>query len=299
VIVLNWNGKDVIEECLASLAAVDYSPIEITVIDNASTDSSLQMVREKFPWANIIQNKKNLLFAEGNNVGLRKYLKEGGDFFLLLNNDTVVAPDFASEMIKVFERQDAGIVGAKIYYYDDSDRIWYGGGGFYPFIALPRHLNIRRVDRKNYEVVKETGYVTGCAMMIRREVLEDVGFLDPSYEMYCEDVDLCLRARHAGWKSFYSPMAHVWHKVSSSSGGGFTPYKFEKRIVSTYRLFRRYKSGWWRIMVLPFYTAIFILLIIVFFMSGKWALIKSLFKGVWKIAKIRENMELDRFTKRD
>lgn len=299
VIVLNWNGENVIGECLASLVAVDYSPIVITVIDNASTDSSVQIVREQFPQVNLIQNNENLLFAEGNNVGLRKYLKEEGDFFLLLNNDTVVAPDFVSEMIKVFDRPDAGIVGAKIYYHDDSHRIWYGGGGFYPLIALPRHLNIRKIDRGIDEIIKETGYVTGCAMMIKREVLEEVGFLDPSYKMYCEDVDYCLRVRHAGWKSYYSPMAHIWHKVSSSSGGGFTPYKLENRIVSTHRLFSRYKSRRWRIMIFPLYAAGFILLITAFFLSGKWALIKSLFKGLWRILKIRGNMESDRFTKRN
>ena len=166
-------------------------------------------------------------------------------------------------------------------------RIWYGGGGFYPVIALPRHLNIRKIDIGGDEAPKETGYVTGCAMMIRREVLEDVGFLDPSFEMYCEDVDFCLRARQAGWKSYYSPTAHVWHKVSSSSGGGFTPYKFEKRIVSTNRLFRKYKSMWWRVVVFPFYAVSFVLLTIALFLSGKWNLNKSLFKGVWKILKIR------------
>ena len=299
VIVLNWNGEDVIRECLVSLIAVDYSPIVITVIDNASTDSSAKIVREQFPQVNLIQNNENLLFAEGNNVGLRKYLKEEGDFFLLLNNDTVVAPDFVSEMIKAFDHRDAGIVGAKIYYHDDSRRIWYGGGDFYPLIALPRHLNIRKIDRGIDEIIKETGYVTGCAMMIKREVLEDVGLLDSSYQMYCEDVDYCLRARHAGWKSYYSPMAHIWHKVSSSSGGGFTPYKLENRIVSTNRLFSRHKPWWWRILIFPLYAAGFILLIIAFFLSGKWFLLKSLFKGLWRILKIRGNMESGTFTKRN
>ncbi|MDZ7859648.1 MAG: glycosyltransferase family 2 protein [Candidatus Krumholzibacteriota bacterium] len=290
VIVLNWNGKDVIEECLESLSAVDYSPIEITVVDNASTDSSLKIVRERFPQVNIIRNKENLLFAGGNNVGLRKCIKEGGELFLLLNNDTVAAPDFISEMIRVFERPDAGIAGAKIYYFDNPERIWYGGGGFYPLIALPRHLNIRKLDRGIDKAVEETGYVTGCAMMIRREVLEQIGLLDPGYEMYCEDVDFCLRALKAGWKSYYSPEAHVWHKVSSSSGGGFTPYKLEKRIVSTYRLFRLHKSRVWRILVFPLYGFLFVLLAFAFSLSWNWALFRSLFKGVRGVFDTMRNM---------
>ncbi len=290
VIVLNWNGEDVIEECLETLCAVDYSPLEITVIDNASSDSSLEIVRERFPQVNIICNEENLLYAEGNNVGLRKYIKEGGELFLLLNNDTVVAPDFISEMAGVFERPDAGIAGAKIYYYDDPERIWYGGGGFYPLIALPRHLNIRKLDRGTDKGIKETGYVTGCAMMIKREVLEEIGFLDPRYEIYCEDVDFCLRALKAGWKSYYSHEAHVWHKVSSSSGGGFTPYKLEKRIVSTYRLFRLHKSRVWRIVILPLYGFFFLLLALAFSLSGKWALFRSLFKGMRGVLASMRNM---------
>ena len=283
IIIVNWNGEKVIGECLKSLRSLDYGNFRITVVDNASTDSSPEIIRNSFPEVELIENEENLLFAGGNNIALRRALDQDGELFLLLNNDTEVDPDFATELAEVLKKPEAGIAGPKIYYYDDPRRIWYGGGGFYPLIGVPRHLNIRKLDTGRQEQPEETGYVTGCAMMVKREVFRDIGLLDVSYRMYCEDVDLCLRAKEAGWECWYAPEARVWHKVSSSSGGGFSPYKFENRIASSARLFIRHKPLWWRMAVAPVQALLLVIVVISLIFTGKWDLVRAAARGISRV----------------
>jgi GT2 family glycosyltransferase len=286
VIILNWNGERVIEPCLESLGAVADPPLSIIVVDNASSDSSPRIVRERFPHIELIVNERNLLFAEGNNVGIRRALARGAGAVLLLNNDTEVDPLFARRMLDALESDDrAGIVGPKIFYHDDPERLWYGGGGFYPLIWVPRHVDIRKLDGEIHSSPGDTGYVSGCAMLVRAAVFEDVGLLDPGYVMYCEDVDFCLRARRRGWRCRYEPRALVWHKVSSSSGGGFTPYKLEPRLVSTYRLFTRFRSIRWRVLVFPLHTASVLALIAVLIIRGRWGLLGGALRGLRRVLK--------------
>ena len=283
VIILNWNGEDVIVPCLRSLAKVRSPRLRITVVDNASTDSSVEMIRDKFPEVEVIVNSSNLLFAEGNNVGIRHVINNGGRYFLLLNNDTEVDPEFAERMMEAANRPEVGIVGPKIYFFDDPCRIWYGGGVFIPGIWIPRHKNIRKKDGGSEGRSGETGWVTGCAMLVKKEVIDDIGLLDRSYTIYCEDIDFCLRAADAGWKCFYEDSAKIWHKVSSSSGGGMTPFKLENRIASTNRLFVRYRTLWWRLLVFPVHIALYLFLLSGLILSGRWSLAKGALRGVRRI----------------
>jgi len=225
VIILNWNGGAVLGPCLESLTRVSEPELEITVVDNGSSDSSPEIVRRDFPGVELIENGRNLLFAAGNNVGIKAALERGAEFILLLNNDTEVDPRFAAELLRAFDDPGTGIAGPRIYYYDDPERIWYGGGGFNRLTGVPFHRGLRRIEGSFEDSPGPTGWVTGCALMARREVFEQIGGLDPSYRIYCEDVDFCLRAAERGWSLVYVPSAKVWHKVSSSSGGGMTPFK--------------------------------------------------------------------------
>jgi len=279
VVVLNWNGQDVIMPCLDSLGKVTDPSIRVMVVDNASTDGSAALVRENYPGVELIENPQNLLFAEGNNTGLRKIMERGGRFLLLLNNDTEVDPDFISEMMKCMDDDKTGIVGPKIYFFNEPSTIWYGGGGFFPLLGIPKHENIRKKETSGDDPIRSTQWVTGCAMLVRREVFEEIGFLDPIYTIYCEDVDFCLRSREAGWKCMYAPQARVWHKVSSSSGGGMTPFKLENRVASTARLFRRFKPACWNILMAPVHLLIFIIMLVGLSVTGRpglaWAAIKG------------------------
>lgn len=279
VIILNWNGREVLGPCLDSLMRVTDPPLEITVVDNGSTDSSQEIVRKDFPGVELIENGENLLFAAGNNVGIEEVLKKGAEFILLLNNDTEVDPSFAAEMLAAFDDPAVGIAGPKIFYYDDPERIWYGGGGFNRLTGVPFHYGLRRMDGRCADKPGTTGWVTGCALMARREVFEQAGTLDPSYRIYCEDVDLCLRAAREGWSMRYVPAAKVWHKVSSSSGGGMTPFKLENRIASTSKLFSRHRPFWWRALLFPVHAAGFIGLMLGLFLTGRWKLLSAAVRG--------------------
>ena len=288
VIVLNWNGEEVIEPCLRSLDQVEEPKLHTIVVDNGSTDSSPDIVEREFPGVELIRNGRNLLFAEGNNVGLRRAVERGGRLFLHLNNDTEVDPGFAARMISAMEgNAGAGIVGPKILYHDDPGRIWYGGGDFYPIVWIPRHRNIRKLDRDVEDRGGETAYVTGCALLVTKEVVDSTGMLDPSYRIYCEDVDFCLRARAGGWRCIYEPSAHVWHKVSASSGGGFTPFKMENRLASTFMLFRRFKPFWWRLVLFPVHAAGFTLLCAGLLLTGRLGLLGGALRGMWRILRGR------------
>lgn len=176
-----------------------------------------------------------------------------------------------------------GIVGPQILYHDDPERIWYGGGDFYPLIWIPRHRDIRRPAESVTGAGGETAYVSGCALMFRLALVREIGFLDPSYMMYCEDVDFCQRAREKGWRCLYEPSARVWHKVSAASGGGFSPYKMEHRMASTYRLFRRFKPFWWRVLLLPIHSAALVLLLLGLLITGRWKLLGGAVRGLGRI----------------
>ncbi len=287
VIILNWNGREVLGPCLDSLMRVNDPPLEIIVVDNGSTDSSREIVRQGFPGVELIENGENLLFAAGNNVGIEAALERGAEFVLLLNNDTEVDPGFAAEMFQAFDDPAVGVAGPKIYYHDDPERIWYGGGGFNRLTGVPFHRGLRRMEGSFEDAPGETGWVTGCALMARREVFGQIGLLDPSYTIYCEDVDFCLRAAAAGWSLRYVPSARLWHKVSSGSGGGMTPFKLENRIAGTWKLFAGHRSFWWRVLHFPVHAAGFIGLSLGLLLTGRWKLLSSAIRGAARASRIR------------
>jgi len=279
VIVLNWNGREVLGPCLDSLSRVSDPPLDIIVVDNGSTDSSQEIARERGGDVTLIENGRNLLFAAGNNVGIEAALARGAGFILLLNNDTEVDPLFINEMLQAFEDPETGIAGPKIYYHDDPGRIWFGGGGFNRLTGVPYHEGIRKIDGEREDLPGETGWVTGCALLARAEVFDRLNGLDPSYRIYCEDVDFCLRARESGWKIRYVPSARVWHKVSSSSGGGMTPFKLENRLASTWKLLSRHRRPCWRVLVFPVHLAGFIGLSLGLLLGGRWKLLAAAMRG--------------------
>jgi GT2 family glycosyltransferase len=285
VIILNWNGREVLGPCLDSLMKVEEPPIDVIVVDNGSTDSSQEIVRERFPGVTLIENGKNLLFAAGNNIGIEAALEKGAGYILLLNNDTEVDPGFIREMLTAFDDPSVGMAGPKIYYYDDPERIWYGGGGFNRLTGVPYHRGLRKGDGFAGDAPGPTGWVTGCALLARAEVFRELGGLDPSYTIYCEDVDLCLRAAKKGWSSRYVPSAKVRHKVSSSSGGGMTPFKLENRLASTWKLLARHRSFCWRALMFPVHLVMFAGLSLGLFLTGRWGLLAAAMRGAAEAAR--------------
>lgn len=234
VIILNWNGKENTLACLASLQKLQAS---IIVIDNASMDDSVATIRKKFPKVQLIENKTNLGFAAGNNLGIKRALSAGVDYLWLLNNDTLVDDQTHRELIKTGAAYpQAGIIGGKIYFakgfefhserYQKSEKgkvLWYAGGLIDWRNIYASHRGVDEVDRGQYDKPEITGFVTGCSMFIKKEVIKTIGIFDERYYLYWEDVDFCLRARSAGYQLLYIPKAIIWHKNASSSGRSGNP----------------------------------------------------------------------------
>lgn len=169
----------------------------------------------------LIENDKNYGFAEGNNIGIRYALKTlDAGYVLLLNNDTVVDKDFLGEMVNIGEvDKNIGIIGPKIYYYDEPNVIWCIGGKIDWKFARGLHVGTNEVDNGQYNEMKEFDYVSGSAFLIKRGVIDKIGLMDKKFFLYFEETDLALRAFENGYKSVYAPKAKIWHKVSKSGGG--------------------------------------------------------------------------------
>lgn len=218
VIVLNWNGREDTLACLRSLQACTYPSLDVLMVDNGSEDGSEDAVRAAFPDVDVLQTGANLGFAGGNNAGIERALERGADHVVLLNNDTEVDPDFLEPMVEAAADPTVGIVGAAIAYAHAPERLWaFGGGRFDVATGWVRHVQ-RDVDPATLGTEGTRHYyITGCTMLLRRELLETVGCLDTSYFHFCEDVDLCLRAEAAGYRVTVAPRARLRHKVSATT----------------------------------------------------------------------------------
>ena len=221
IVVLNWNGYRDTLECINSLKAVTYSNYRIVLVDNDSTDGSEALLRERFPDIDIIQTGHNLGFTGGNNIGMRYALDNRTDYIILLNNDTTVHKEFVTELVSIAEAdKTAGMLCPKIYFHDRPDIIWYAGASFHPWLGWGRHRGYNVRDQGQFNSVEETERPTGCALMVSRELCENIGLLREEYFCYCEDLDWGLRAQNAGYKIMYVPASKVWHKISRSTSVG-------------------------------------------------------------------------------
>lgn len=220
IIILNWNGKQDSLKCLYSVSQLKYPNYKVLLIDNGSEDDSISCISRQFPEVEIIENKINLGFAEGNNVGIRCALKKGADYIFLLNNDTTVDSFLLNHLIAVGEKYpEVGILGPKMYYLERPEYLYSAGGhiNFREFVIKPKGYG--KKDRKQFDDMKEVDFIIGCGLLIKRKVVDEIGFLDPIFFAYFEDVDWCVRAKAKGYKILYVPEAKMWHRVAASTGG--------------------------------------------------------------------------------
>lgn len=226
VIVLNWNGRNDTLECLKSLKKCQYANFAIRLVDNGSSDQSVSTVRDLFHDVVITENGSNLGFAEGNNKGILESLRSNVDFILLLNNDTTVDPELLTALVDAADRfPQAGVFGAKMYYYSDPKRLWYAGGYWDAGSLSFNEYGSGEIDSGQYDTAQETEWVIGCAMFVRAEVFRKIGLLEPKFFLNNEEIDFCSRAKRAGFACVYVPQARLWHKISVSFGGEDSPLK--------------------------------------------------------------------------
>ncbi len=241
-IVLNYNGRDVTLQALASLTRQDYPACDVVVVDNGSSDGSEAAVRDAFPGVAVVRTEQNLGPSGGGNLGFRWALEHGYDYALMLNNDIEVAPDFVRQLVEVAESgSKIGLVGPKAYYYWQRDTIWSAGGRLRFAEAVTSERGMGLVDQGQFDVDADVEYVNGCAMLVKRAVFEEIGLWDPSYQLCFEDADFSLRARNAGWRVRYAHRAKLYHMVSTSTGG-YVPAKTFHSARSTALFVRRFAT---------------------------------------------------------
>lgn len=244
VILVNWNGWRDTVRCLESCAQLSYPHFEIIVVDNGSTDDSVDRLRDRFPQLRLIETGANLGFAGGNNVGIRAAGGLGAAYIWLLNNDTVVDPDSLSALVDVV-RADAtvGFATSRIYYLDQPRTLWHAGGFLSPIWGWSVHRGVDEIDEGQYDEITAVDFATGCSLLARASTVRSIGPMDEAYFLYWEDVDWSARARRADWRVVYVPGSRIWHKLggSTASGRRHIQWRFEGR--NRLRFYRRHRPG--------------------------------------------------------
>ncbi len=189
------------------------------MVDNGSEGNDVEVLRERFgDYIHIIENDKNYGFAEGNNIGMRYALERGTDYIFLLNNDTVVDSMFLNEGIKAAQADPAiGIVGGKIYYYNEPNLIFSVGGKINVWTGRAPFIGWGKIDHGQFEEIREVDYVSGCALLIKQDMIKKIGLLNSEYFCYSEDAEWCIKARRVEYKVICVPKAKLWHKIASTA----------------------------------------------------------------------------------
>lgn len=238
IIILTNNALEMTKEELVDISVLNPGKLDLEciVVDNDSSDGtekelknySLPNMDYKF-----IQSGANLGYAGGNNVGIKDALKRKTDYIMLLNNDVIVPPDMVTKMVSFMEKNPkVGIASPKMYFakgyefhknrYKKSEFekvIWYAGGIIDWDNIYSSHKGVDEVDIGQYEKAEPTDFANGATLLVKREVFEKVGLLDPSFFLYWEDPDFSMKAKKHGFETYYVPDTCMWHKVSTSAGG--------------------------------------------------------------------------------
>lgn len=219
VILVNWNNCEDTLDCLESCLKLSYPNKKLLIVDNGSTDGSDKIIRERFPELTFIQTGQNLGFSGGNNIGIKAALTSGAEYIWLLNNDTIVAPDALDVLVSGLENDPAAGMAASLIYFHGSDRIWSAGGGWRPGILKPWQRGAYSSARNRFRNNEYVSSVSACSLLVRSDIIRNIGMLDEAYFLYWEDTDWCARALAAGKKILFVPQSRVWHKVSASASG--------------------------------------------------------------------------------
>lgn len=249
IVILNWNKADETLACLESLSNLSYPNLSLVLVDNGSTDSSVQKFRENDPNLNILETGKNLGYAEGNNVGIRHILKLNPDYIFVINNDVRVADDILEWLVVEAENNlNAALLGPKVYHQEEPQTIQSAGVEL-DYLWRSKQRGLDRIDNGLYTSVEEVNCVIGAAVLIRSEFLDHIGLLDPDYFLYREDIDWCLRAKGMGFQVLFVPKAKAWHrghKVRESELPRITYYLSRNSLM----LISKHNGGVFRSMML-------------------------------------------------
>ena len=243
VVILNYNGSSLAEQCVRSVLKCGYRNTDIVLVDNASTDGSLDYLRAMFPEMHGVGNSENLGIAGGRNRGFVEAIHRGAEYVLSLDNDTRIDPGLIDALIAVAESDPRiGVVGPKTYMDDGSARMQCAGGRITYTQNVCSERGRGKMDRGQYDRIEDVDYLPGFGFMARREVFEKLNFLDERFYGYGhEDSDFCVRAARLGYRVVYVPQARMWHRGSATIGG-YSPRKKYLEAVNSVYFVRKYGS---------------------------------------------------------
>ncbi len=226
VIVLHFGDPELTKKCLTTvIKKIRFD--QLLVVNNSTKEFPIKSKNFK-----IIKTGKNLGYAGGMNVGINHALSKGATHVLLLNNDILLENDFLTSLVKVFDdNKNAGIVGPAIKFKKNNKTIYDLGGEVNMISGRTRHYEVGKILNNSFRLVD---YISGCCMLIKREVFEKIGFFDEKFFLYYEDVDFCLRAKKAGFLIFVSPIVFISHKLSSSVGKSSNLAAYHQTISGLY-----------------------------------------------------------------
>jgi GT2 family glycosyltransferase len=244
-ILLNWNGHNDTAACLDTLMKVSYPNLTVVVVDNASTQPGLDCLKKQFPEAVFIESSTNRGFAGGNNLGIEWAVAKGAEYVLLINNDTVVAPDFLDCMMaQVHQRTGWGAASGTILCHDagPTNEIWYAGGDMVKYRGEQRRQAVGQEFRPEAaeSTPATTGFITGCYMLIPAKLIEKVGVLDEEFFFGTEDLEYCWRLERCGLDLLYVPKSVIWHKGRRSHS--FLPDEVYRAYISKVLLLKKMLS---------------------------------------------------------
>lgn len=211
IVLVNYNGRNFLKNCIESIRAQTYNNISLLIVDNNSSDDSVNYLKSTYPEIPVIVCSKNHGFAKGNNIGIRRALEAGADYILLLNVDTVIDEHLVEYLMKEADSQTVTV--PKIYSDKRMMKIWYSGGEI-------DYINGRAFHYEKWECSEgnEVSFACGCCILIHKNILERVGMFDEHYYLYFEDTDFSARLAKENIKIKYVKEARMWHKVGGSGG---------------------------------------------------------------------------------
>lgn len=218
IILVNWNGLMFTKQCLNSLRTLQYRSVQVIVVDNASSDGSAEILKKEYPEVVIIHAGSNLGFAGGNNLGFQYAFQHGFSYIMMLNNDTIVEPDFMDHLIHYMETHpETGAIQPRIHFEHDRSLIWNGGSRHAVWPGFLYAQDAGRKPGKKSLQLKKVDWITGCAFLIRTDVLQKTGLLAENLFMYSEDVDLSMRIKAHGYSLIYHPQSVIYHIAGMSN----------------------------------------------------------------------------------
>lgn len=232
-VVVNWNGGEDNHACIRSLNELGLPQEDIVLVDNGSTDGSVEAIERDFPRLHLLRNTTNEGFAKGCNRGIDHALKREAGAVFLVNNDVTFPERGMLARLEEALEGGIGIVGPRVLYARDPTMVWCAGGRLTYRQNLSRMIGHCKKDSPSFQITRDVDYVPGCAMLVRRDVFERIGTFQEHFFAYHEDLDLCVRATAAGFRVRLIGEVAAHHDAHASTGGGYNARRKYMMAVNT------------------------------------------------------------------